>query len=72
VVTELTANRTIRKYYSHAEADSADADYYESLTMAERVEMMWPLAVQAWAFMGEDIAESRLSRHIVRIQRSRS
>lgn len=41
----------------------------EGTTAAERLAMMWPLTVQAWAFMGEDVAESRLPRHVVRIIR---
>jgi hypothetical protein len=43
----------------------------EGTTAAERIGMMWPLAVQAWAFMGEDVAESRLPRHVVRVVRRR-
>ena len=33
-------------------------------TPAERFEMVWPLTVEAWAFKGEDVRESRLQRHI--------
>jgi hypothetical protein len=40
-------------------------------TPEERLEMMWPLAVDAWAFMGNPIDESRLQRHIVHIVRGR-
>ena len=43
--------------------------YLENTTAEERLLMMWPLTVRAWAFMGEDIRESRLSRHAVRILR---
>ncbi len=35
----------------------------------DRVAMVWPLTIDVWAFMGYDIAESRLSRHIVRVVR---
>jgi hypothetical protein len=41
----------------------------ENTTAAERLGMMWPLALDACAFMGEPLAESRLPRHIVRIRR---
>jgi hypothetical protein len=41
----------------------------ENTTAAERLGMMWQLALDAWAFMGESLAESRLPRHIVRIRR---
>jgi hypothetical protein len=36
-------------------------------TAAERLEMMWPLALEAWAFKGEPVVEQRLPRHIVHV-----
>jgi hypothetical protein len=42
---------------------------FEVMTPAERVGMMWQLALDAWAFQGSGDAESRLPRDIVRIQR---
>lgn len=36
-------------------------------TPSERLSMMWQLALDAWAFKGESLAESRLPRHVVRI-----
>ncbi len=41
------------------------------LTPQEALAMMWPLAVQAWAWMGVSVAESRLPRHVVRVERHR-
>jgi hypothetical protein len=41
-------------------------------TPAERLAMMWQLALDAWAFKGEPLAESRLPRHIVRVLRRES
>jgi hypothetical protein len=38
-------------------------------TPVERLEMMWQLALDAWAFKGESIAEFRLPRHLVRLLR---
>ena len=38
-------------------------------TPSERMSMMWQLAIDAWLFKGEQIAESRLSRHITSIHR---
>ena len=35
------------------------------------IKMMWPLACEAWAMKGEPVDESRLLRHIVRVQRGR-
>lgn len=38
-------------------------------TAAERLGMMWQLTLDAWAFTGEPVAESRLPRHLVRVHR---
>ncbi len=43
----------------------------EGTTPAERIGMMWQLALDAWAFMGGADAESRLPRHVVRVIRGR-
>jgi len=53
----------------------ADQDKYDDLfttTPAQRIKMMWQLALDAWAFKGETIAELRLPRHIVRVLRRES
>ena len=39
------------------------------LSPAERIAMVWQLTIDAWAFKGEHIAESRLPRHIIHIRR---
>ncbi len=40
------------------------------LTVEQRLEMMWQLALDAWAFKGDTRnAESRLQRHVVRVYR---
>jgi hypothetical protein len=44
----------------------------EGTTAAERLGMMWQLTLDAWAFAGNPVAESRLQRHIVRVLRRRS
>ncbi|MFN8549551.1 MAG: hypothetical protein U0527_16650 [Candidatus Eisenbacteria bacterium] len=46
-----------------------DADDEHEITPAEGIAMMWPLALDAWAFMGEPVVESRLPRHAVRVVR---
>ncbi len=56
----------IRGLYERTEDDD-----FEAMTPAERVGMMWQLALDAWAFQGSGGAESRLPRHIVRIQRGK-
>jgi hypothetical protein len=40
-------------------------------TPAQRLSMMWQLALDAWAFKGESLAESRLPRHVVCVVRRR-
>ena len=49
--------------------DQADQDDFSRTTPAERLQMMWQLTVDAWAFKGERVAEPRLPRHIVRVLR---
>ena len=39
----------------------------EGTTMEERLLMMWPLAVDAWAMMGVDVRESEFRRDVVRV-----
>src|SRR5579862_1977700 len=40
-------------------------------TVAERLAMMWPLAVDAWAMRGEAVVESRFRRDVARVIRRR-
>ncbi len=47
----------------------ADADLRATTTPEERIEMMWQLALDAWAFMGEPLDDSRLRRDVVRVIR---
>lgn len=44
----------------------------KNTTPQERWAMMWQLALDAWAFKGEPVAEPRLQRHIVRVLRRKS
>ena len=44
----------------------------QSTTPVQRLDMMWQLAIDAWAFKGESVAELRLPRHIVRVLRRES
>ena len=52
--------------------DRADVYDFSRTTPAERLQMMWQLTLDAWAFKGEPIAELRLPRHIVRVLRRES
>ena len=58
--------RTIRVTRLKEQGQESDL---QSTTAAERLAMMWQLALDAWAFKGNSVAESRLSRHIVRVLR---
>jgi hypothetical protein len=62
-------NIKAKLFRSFREAEISEREYWESLTPAERLDMMWQLTIDAWSFTGEPIAESRLPRHIVRIHR---
>ena len=57
---------TVRIRHLH---DQDDHPEIAAMTPAERIELMWQLAVDAWAFKGEPVGESRLSRHLVRVIR---
>ena len=46
-----------------------DPEEYPVLSAKEALEMMWPLACDAWAMMGEPVDESRLRRDVVRVIR---
>ena len=46
-----------------------EPDPYAAMTVAERIELVWPLTVEAWAFTGEPWDESRLRRDVERLVR---
>jgi hypothetical protein len=48
--------------------DQGQDDLLLSLTVEERMAMMWPLAVDAWTFMGAKL-EPEFPRHVVRVVR---
>ncbi len=49
-----------------------ETDDLKNTTPQERWAMMWQLALDAWAFKGEPLAESRLQRHIIRVYQRES
>ena len=49
-----------------------ETDDLKNTTPAERWAMMWQLALDAWAFKGETVAEPELQRHIVHVYRMKS
>jgi hypothetical protein len=44
-------------------------DDLSHLSSGERMALVWPLTVSAWAMKGEDIASQRLQRHVERVER---
>ena len=72
--------RAVRPYISHmpdpakvvrlhALRDADDTEDFRRMTPAERLGVMWQLALDAWAFTGASDAESRLPRYLVRVHR---
>ena len=51
--------------------EQGQEDDLQHTTAAERIGMMWQLALDAWAFKGEPVAESRLPRHVTCVERGR-
>ena len=46
-------------------------DDLRDTTIEERWNMMWQLALDAWAMKGEDVAEREFPRHVERLERRR-
>lgn len=61
------ANRQIVRKSTLAEQGN-EADLRDS-TIEERWNMMWQLAVDAWAMKGENVAEQEFQRHVERVER---
>jgi hypothetical protein len=58
----------VRRIELHEEGDES---YLRSLTPAERMAMVWPITLQAWAFKEGLTGEPRLRRDVVRVVRGR-
>ena len=63
---ETNPDRTIRIAKL---ADQGKETDLANTTPGERIEMMWQLALDAWAMKGEPVTDPRLPRHIVRVFR---
>ncbi len=63
----LERNIQIRKTSLKEETDDL-----KNTTAEERWAMMWQIALDAWAFKGEPVAEPGLQRHIIRVYRRES
>lgn len=46
-----------------------EPDPYAAMTVTERIKLVWPLTVAAWAFSGNPWDESRLRRDVERVVR---
>jgi hypothetical protein len=57
---------TVRKSTLAEQGTERDLD---ALTPGQRMGMIHQLTIDAWAMKGEDIAEQRLQRHVVRVER---
>jgi hypothetical protein len=70
----MSSARQNRKTYTverKSKGDDGTCDY-SHLTPAQRILEVWPLTRTAWAFAGENVAESRLQRHLVKFYRRES
>ena len=61
------ANRQIVRKSTLAE--QAKEDDLRGTTIEDRWNMMWQLAVNAWAMKGENVAEQEFQRHVERLER---
>jgi hypothetical protein len=49
--------------------DQSEFEDLSKTTPAERLQMMWQLTLDAWAFKGEPITDQRLPRHIIHVRK---
>lgn len=64
-----------RSHYPTRIGSLADSSFDEDLryvSMADRLAMVWPMTVDAWAMVDPNACEQRLQRHVVRISRGES
>lgn len=50
-------------------ADEGTSEGYDHLSPEQRILMVWPLALTAWKFKDPNGVQSRLSRHVGRVER---
>jgi hypothetical protein len=50
-------------------AEQGQEDDLRNTTVEARWNMMWQLAVDAWAMKGENVAEQEFQRHLERLER---
>lgn len=52
-------------------AEQGKEDDLRHLSQRERIAMVWPLTVSAWAMKGENVAGRTLQRHVECVRRGR-
>ncbi len=66
-MADEAGRRSVRMMSVREQRDHTDV---AELTPGQRLDLMWQLALDAWAFKGDAAdAESRLQRHVVRVYR---
>jgi hypothetical protein len=60
---------TVRRFTSHEEADKADLAYWQQLSPAERVALVWQLSLEQHRLRGDPPYESGLHRSVARVHR---
>ena len=65
----IDANRQIERLSKLS--DQGRDDDLDHTTVEQRWNMMWQLAVNAWAMKGENVAEQEFQRHVERVERRR-
>jgi len=71
VILAASSGVTFRSNFDLFEPRTVPDEDDLRLSMEERVALVSPLTLDAWAFKAEPVAESRLPRHIVRVLRGR-
>jgi hypothetical protein len=61
------SNRQIERKSTFA--DQGKDDDLRNTTIEQRWNMMWQLAVDAWAMKGVNVAEQEFQRHVERLER---
>lgn len=58
--------RRIRRSTLREQGSETDLD---GTTAEERINMVWQLTLDAWAFMGKPVTDDRMQRDLIRIRR---
>jgi hypothetical protein len=56
----------------HADDGAFDRDFWRGIPAAERLALVWDMALEALEWRGDSAGESRLQRSVCRLERRRS